>query len=47
MKIEESERSVSWCVLESFCFRNGQLHAVVYLEQGDNSVYVVGFEKQA
>ncbi len=41
MKIEESERSVS------FYFRNGQLRAVVYLEQGDNSVYVVGFEKQA
>jgi hypothetical protein len=47
VKIEESERSVSWCMLESFYFRNGQLRAVVYLEQGDNSVYVVGFEKQA
>jgi hypothetical protein len=47
VKIEEREKFVSWCMLESVCFKNGELHVVVYLGQGDNLVYVVGFEKQA
>jgi len=47
VKIEEREKVVSWCMLESVCFKNGELHVVVYLGQGDNLVYVVGFEKQA